>query len=123
MDNAETEQQEEFSEWVVIQTSPKSPPTDASTPQNSPTSQPSHRREYPPGNDDEEDDAVIPIVVGEEEGEESSSAVNLSLPWRVIKISKKRLINEDATSLTQIVNQSGSASGRMDGLVAELSGA
>ncbi|CAA7042426.1 unnamed protein product [Microthlaspi erraticum] len=30
---------------------------------------------------------------------------------------------EDATGLTQIVNQSGSASGRMDGLVAELSGA
>ncbi|CAA7021245.1 unnamed protein product [Microthlaspi erraticum] len=30
---------------------------------------------------------------------------------------------EDATGLTQIVNQSGSASGRMDGHVAELSGA
>ncbi|CAA7027465.1 unnamed protein product [Microthlaspi erraticum] len=30
---------------------------------------------------------------------------------------------EDATGLTQIVNQSGSASGRMDGHVAELNGA
>ncbi|CAA7039095.1 unnamed protein product [Microthlaspi erraticum] len=30
---------------------------------------------------------------------------------------------EDAAGLTQIVNQSGSASGRVDGLVAELSGA
>lgn len=86
MDKAETEQEEEeFSEWVVIQTSPKSPPTDASTPQNSPIPQPSHRRENPVDNDDEEDDAVVPVV-GEGEGEgESSSAVNLSLPWRVIE--------------------------------------
>uniref|UniRef100_A0A1J3DYN2 Transmembrane protein n=2 Tax=Noccaea caerulescens TaxID=107243 RepID=A0A1J3DYN2_NOCCA len=94
MDKAETEQEEEeeFSEWVVIQTSPKSPPTDASTPQNSPIPQPSHRRENPVDNDDEEDDAVVPVV-GEEEGE-SSSAVNLSLPWRVMEIVKKRLIKD-----------------------------
>ncbi|CAA7039659.1 unnamed protein product [Microthlaspi erraticum] len=92
MDKAETEQEEEFSEWVVIQTSPTSPPTVASTPQDSPRSQPSHRREYPPENDDEEDDAVVPVV-GEEEGE-SSSTENLSLPWRVIEISKKRLIKD-----------------------------
>ncbi|CAA7039009.1 unnamed protein product [Microthlaspi erraticum] len=43
------------------------------------------------------------------------------------RFKKKFLLSEcrteDATGLTQIVNQSGSASGRMDGLVAELSGA
>lgn len=70
----------EFSEWVVvIQTSPKSPRTDASTPPNSPILQPSHRRENPTINDDDED-SVVP------------STVNLWLPWRVIETTKKRLI-------------------------------
>ncbi|OAP09453.1 hypothetical protein AXX17_AT2G02280 [Arabidopsis thaliana] len=80
MNRAEAEQEEEFSEWVVvIQTSPKSPRTDASTPPNSPILQPSHRRENPTINDDDED-SVVP------------STVNLWLPWRVIETTKKRLI-------------------------------
>ncbi|ESQ33000.1 hypothetical protein EUTSA_v10004995mg [Eutrema salsugineum] len=90
MKNEETEQEEEeFSEWVVIRTSPTSSPVDASTHQNSPLLQPSH---YPP-EDDGEEDAVVPIV-GEEEGESSSSAVNPSLLWRIIEIAKKRVIKD-----------------------------
>ncbi|CAL9248827.1 unnamed protein product [Arabidopsis halleri] len=82
MNRGEAEQEEEFSEWVVIQTSPKSPRTDTSTPPNSPILQPSHRRENPTTNDDDDDDedSVVP------------STVNLSLPWRVIETTKKRLI-------------------------------
>ncbi|CAH2045620.1 unnamed protein product, partial [Thlaspi arvense] len=95
MNNEEAEQEEEFSEWVVIQTSPKSPPIDASTPQTSPILQPSHRRQYPQDDDDDQDAAVVPIVGEEDEEEgESSSAVNLSLPWRVIETFKKRLVKD-----------------------------
>lgn len=86
MKNEEAEQEEEFNEWVVIQTSPKSPPIDASTPQTSPKLQPSHHRETPPNQDE------VASVVGEEEEGESSSNVNLSLPWRLIETAKKRLI-------------------------------
>ncbi|VYS51910.1 unnamed protein product [Arabidopsis thaliana] len=81
MNRAEAEQEEEFSEWVVIQTSPKSPRTDASTPSNSPILQPSHRRENPTINDDDDDeDSVVP------------STVNLWFTWAVIETTKKRLI-------------------------------
>lgn len=90
MNKEEAEQEEEFSEWVVIQTSPKSPPIDASTPQTSQKLQPSHRRENPPDDDDDEN-SVVPIVGEEEEEVESSSAANLSRPWRVIETTKKRL--------------------------------
>ncbi|CAH8266600.1 unnamed protein product [Arabidopsis lyrata] len=83
MNRTEAEQEEEeFSEWVVIQTSPKSPRSDASTPPNSPILQPSHRSENPTTNDDDDDDedSVVP------------STVNLWLPWRVIDTTKKRLL-------------------------------
>ncbi|KFK33506.1 hypothetical protein AALP_AA5G021700 [Arabis alpina] len=86
MNNEEVEQEEEFNEWVVIQTSPKSSPIDVSTPQTSPKLQPSHHRENLPDDGDE-----VASVVREEEEVESSSAVNLSLPWRVIETAKKRL--------------------------------
>ncbi|XP_019085697.1 PREDICTED: uncharacterized protein LOC104710245 isoform X2 [Camelina sativa] len=89
MDRAEeAEQEEEFSDWVVLQTSP----SDASTPPNSPILQTSHLRENSTDDDDDDKDFVV-SVVGEEENE-SSSPVNLSLPWRVIETAKKRLIKD-----------------------------
>ncbi|XP_010514096.1 PREDICTED: uncharacterized protein LOC104790098 [Camelina sativa] len=89
MDRAEeAEQEEEFSDWVVLKTSPKSPSSDASTPPNSPILQPSHLRENPTDDDDDDDDND-----GEEESE-SSSAVSLWLPWRVIDTAKTRLIKD-----------------------------
>lgn len=81
--NAEAEQEEEFSEWVVIQTSSTSSPVDASSPLSSQISQPSQ------GRDDDDEDSVVPVV--EEEEDESSSTVNQSFPWRVIETAKKRL--------------------------------
>ncbi|EOA23283.1 hypothetical protein CARUB_v10018092mg [Capsella rubella] len=93
MDRAEAEQEEEFSDWVVLQTSPRSPPVDASTPPNSSILQLSHLRDNPTDDDDEDDDEDSVVSdVGEEEESESSSAVNLSLPWRVIETAKNRLI-------------------------------
>ncbi|KAF8100851.1 hypothetical protein N665_0214s0012 [Sinapis alba] len=80
--NAEAEQEEAFSEWVVIQTSPTSSPVDASTPLDSPISQPSQGR-------DDDEDSVVPIV--EDEEDESSSTVNQSFPCWVIETAKKRL--------------------------------
>uniref|UniRef100_M4DLK9 O-fucosyltransferase family protein n=1 Tax=Brassica campestris TaxID=3711 RepID=M4DLK9_BRACM len=82
--NAEAAQEEEFSEWVVIQTSSTSSPVDASSPLSSPISQPSQ------GRDDDDEDSVVPVVEEEEE-DESSSTVNQSFPWRVIETAKKRL--------------------------------
>ncbi|KAJ0252865.1 Transmembrane protein [Hirschfeldia incana] len=79
--NAEAEQEEEFSEWVVIQTSPTNSSIDASSPLNSPISQASQ------GHDDE--DSVVPVV--EQEDDESSSTVNQSFPCWVIESAKKRL--------------------------------
>lgn len=93
MDRAEAEQEEEYNEWVIIQTSPKSSPSDASTPPDSPILQPSHRRENPTDDDDDEDEDCVVPVTGEEDGDYSSN-VNISLPWRVIETAKKRLIKE-----------------------------
>ncbi|XP_010502345.1 PREDICTED: uncharacterized protein LOC104779655 [Camelina sativa] len=94
MDRAEeAEQEEEFSDWVVLQTSPKSPSSDATTPPNSPILQPSHRRENSTDDDDDDDEDSVVSVVGEEESE-SSSAGNLWLPWRVIETAKTRLIKD-----------------------------
>ncbi|CAN8272660.1 unnamed protein product [Cochlearia groenlandica] len=76
MNIQEAEQDEELSEWVVIQTSQKSQ-NDSSTPQHLPILQPSHN------NDDDDDDCVVSIVEEEEEEVgESSSCLNL---LRVIK--------------------------------------
>ncbi|KAL1192456.1 hypothetical protein V5N11_001581 [Cardamine amara subsp. amara] len=88
MDKTEAEQEEELSEWVVIQTSPKSPPITA-TLQNSPILEPSHRRENPQDeeDDDDDEDSVVPVV-----GEEGESS--LSFPWRVVETAKKRVIKD-----------------------------
>ncbi|CAH8383367.1 unnamed protein product [Eruca vesicaria subsp. sativa] len=81
--NAEAEQEEEFSEWVVIQTSPTISLSEASSPLSSPISQPSQ------GRDDDDEDSVVPVV--EEDDDKSFSNVNQSLPWRMIESAKKRL--------------------------------
>ncbi|KAL1192931.1 hypothetical protein V5N11_013464 [Cardamine amara subsp. amara] len=87
MDKTEAEQEEELSEWVVIQTLPKSPPITA-TLQNSPILEPSHRRENPQDEEDDDDeDSVVPVV-----GEEGESS--LSFPWRVVETAKKRVIKD-----------------------------
>ncbi|KAJ4877974.1 Uncharacterized protein Rs2_42992 [Raphanus sativus] len=79
--NADAEQEEEFSEWVVIQTSPTSSSIDASSPLNSPISQASQ--------DHDDEDTVVPVIA--EEDDESSSTVNQSFPCWVIETAKKRL--------------------------------